>query len=160
MVANQFLKELNIYAIPNAGTSKDADIVIGSKVFTESFLLAHIIAKLIENKTALTTQLALGFGGTKLIFYALKIGDIDLYAEYTGTGFLVLLQKKPKDVSDFTNLKEIYQDVKKEFRKEYNIHWMTPLGFNNSFAIMMRTQHADSLGITTVSDLSEYLNSK
>ncbi len=159
-VANAFLRELNIYASTDAGSSEDPDIIIGSKAFTENFLLAHIFAQVIENKTTLKTKLQLGFGGTKLIFDAIRLGEIDIYPEYTGTGYLVLLQKSSKDVSDFTDPDVIYNDVKKDFAEKHNLRWLKPLGFNNTFALMMRTEHADSLKITTVSGLSDYLNSK
>ncbi|MEP5611531.1 MAG: ABC transporter permease/substrate-binding protein [Cyclobacteriaceae bacterium] len=159
-VASTFLKEINIYADADAGSSDEPDVVIGSKAFTENFLLAHIFAQVIENKTSLKTKLELGFGGTKLIFDALRLGEIDIYPEYTGTGYLVLLQKSAKDVSDFTNPDVIYNDVKKEFAERHNLHWLNPLGFNNTFAIMMRTNQADSLKISSVSDLSDYLKSK
>ncbi len=159
-VANTFLKELNIYTSTDAGNSDEPDIIIGSKAFTENFLLAHLFAQLIENKTSLKTKLQLGFGGTKLIFDAIRTGEIDIYPEYTGTGYLVLLQKSSKDVSDFTDPDVIYNDVKKEFIERHNLHWLEPLGFNNTFALMMRTKHADSLQITTVSGLSDYLNGK
>ncbi len=159
-VANAFLKELNIYASIDAGKSDKPDIIIGSKAFTENFLLAHIFAQVIENKTSLKTKLQLGFGGTKLIFDAIRFGEIDIYPEYTGTGYLVLLQKSSSDVTDFTNPDVIYKDVKFEFIEQHNLHWLEPLGFNNTFALMMRTEHADSLKITTVSGLSEYLNGK
>lgn len=159
-VANIFLKEINIYANEDAGSSNNPDVVIGSKAFTENFLLAHIFAQVIENKTSLKTKLELGFGGTKLIFDALRLGEIDLYPEYTGTGYLVLLQKTSKDISGFTDPDVIYDDVKKEFIERHDLHWLNPMGFNNTFALMMRTDHADSLKITTVSELSDYLKSK
>ncbi len=157
--ANSFLRELNIYANEDAGKSSDPDVIIGSKAFTESFLLAHLFAQLIENRTDLKTKLELGFGGTKLIFDAIRLGEIDIYPEYTGTGYLVLLQKTAADVSIFTDPDVIYEAVKADFRELHQIEWLEPLGFNNTFAVMMRTGHADSLGITTVSELSDYLNS-
>ena len=159
-VANDFLKELNIYADKEAGQSQNPDLIIGSKAFTENFLLAHLFAQLIENRTTLKTKLQLGFGGTKLVFDALRFGEIDIYPEYTGTGYLVLLQKSPDDISDFTNPEVIYQDVKVDFKTRFNIEWMPPLGFNNTFALMMRRAHADSLNIRTVSELSTYLKRK
>ncbi len=159
-VANLFLKSIGIYANPKAGKHEKADVVIGSKAFTENFLLAHIFAQLIENKTSLKTRLELGFGGTKLLFDALRTQEIDLYPEYTGTGYLVIANKTAEDVSDFTNPEVIYQSVQAFFINEHHIEWLAPLGFNNTFAVMMRKSHADSLGIETVSDLSNYLNKK
>ncbi len=156
-VANQFLKSINIYADLNAGTTDNPDIIIGSKAFTENFLLAHIFAQLIENKTKLKTKLQLGFGGTKLVFDALRFGEIDIYPEYTGTAYLVLLKKQPADVDDFNNPETVLYQITTDLKEAYDIEVLPPLGFNNTFALMMRKEHADSLRISTISELSDYL---
>lgn len=156
-VANDYLKTIGVYANINAGSSETPDITIGSKAFTENFLLAHIFAQLIENKTDLKTNLELGFGGTKLVFDALRYGEIDLYPEYTGTAYLVLLNKQPQEVADFTNPLAVFQSVSKDLMNQHNIAVMNPLGFNNTFALMMRQAHADSLKISSISELSDYL---
>jgi len=113
---------------------------------------------MIENYLNLEVELKLGFGGTKLVFDALDNGDIDLYPEYTGTGFLVIL---PKDISDTVGLlyqkDAVFKFVKEEFEKRYDLIWLNPLGFNNTFALMMREPHAESLKINTITDLSEFL---
>lgn len=158
-VANEFLKSINIYANPSAGNNDDAAIQIGSKAFTENFLLAYIFAQLIENKTDLTTNLKLGFGGTKLVYDALRYGDIDLYPEYTGTAYLVLLQKTPKESADFSNPDTILNEIKYAFIN-HNIEVLPSLGFNNTFALMMRKKQADSLAISSISELSKYLNNE
>jgi osmoprotectant transport system permease protein len=106
------------------------------------------------------TKLKLGFGGTKLVFDALKYGDIDAFPEYTGTAFLVLLQKSCKQVSNFINPQTIFDNVKMDLKKLHNIVVLTLLGFNNAFALMMRKNQADSICINSISDLSEYLKSK
>ena len=157
-VANAFLKSIGIYANPDAGQHEDADIIIGSKAFTENYLLAYIFSQLLENKTKLTTQLKLGFGGTKLVFDALRLGEVHVYPEYTGTAYLVLLNKVPEEVETFSDPEAIYQIVKEELRDDYGIETLPSLGFNNTFALMMRTKHADSLGIKSISDLSRHLN--
>lgn len=157
-VANDFLKTVGIYANVDAGKSSDPDIVIGSKAFTENYLLAHIFAQVIENKTGLKTRLQLGFGGTKLVFDALRLGEIDLYPEYTGTAFLVLLGKKPEDISDFTDPDILYEDISESLMAQHRIKVLEPLGFNNTFALMMRRQHADSLSVRSISDLSRHLS--
>ncbi|MEO9871238.1 ABC transporter permease/substrate-binding protein [Ekhidna sp.] len=156
-VANEFLKTLNIYANPEAGSWPNPDLVIGSKAFSENFLLAYIFSQLIENKTSLKTKLQLGFGGTKLVFDALRFGEIDIYPEYTGTAYLVLLNKKPADVSDFNDTEIVLESVRSELAEKHSITVMPPLGFNNTFALMMRKAHADSLQIKTISQLSDYL---
>lgn len=157
LVANEYLQSINIFADPDAGSSDEPDIIIGSKAFTENFLLAHIFAQLIENKTNLKTKLQLGFGGTKLVFDALRFGEIDLYPEYTGTAFLVLLNKQPSSIENFSNPKILLEDVTVELKEQHNITVLSPLGFNNTFALMMRREHADSLQISTISELSDYL---
>jgi len=136
----------------------DDDIVIGSKNFTENFILAELFGILIENYTNLVVDLRLGFGGTKLVFEALKKGDIDLYPEYTGTGLLVIL-KSEKKMDELKDKREVYQYVKKEYEKRYGITWLPPLGFNNTYALMMRWKQAEKLNIQTISDLKHYLDS-
>lgn len=156
-VAHSFLKSINIYADPDAGSATNPDLIIGSKAFTENYLLAHLFAQLIENKTTLKTKLQLGFGGTKLVFDALRYGEIDLYPEYTGTAYLVLLNKKPEDTNAFNNPDSVFHEVQNGLLDAYNIGVMHPLGFNNTFALMMRRDHADSLDLQSISDLADYL---
>ncbi len=112
---------------------------------------------LIENYTTLNVDLKLGFGGTKLVFDALRNGDIDLYPEYTGTGLLVLMPEEGRNTSIMYSREAVYEYVQKEFRERYNIHWLSPLGFNNTHAMVMRREQAERLGILSISDLAEYL---
>ncbi|WP_462250074.1 glycine betaine ABC transporter substrate-binding protein [Ekhidna sp.] len=156
-VANDFLKSINIYANKNAGSSSNPDITIGSKAFTENFLLAYIFAQIIENKTKLKTKLKLGFGGTKLVFDALRFQEIDIYPEYTGTAYLVLLNKKSSEIENFNDPQMVLESISAELKDKYNLEVLNPLGFNNTFALMMRQAHADSLQIATISQLSDYL---
>ena len=158
LVANDFLKSIGIYADSDAGNSDQPDVNIGSKAFTENFLLAYIFAQIIENKTNLQTKLKLGFGGTKLVFDALRYGEIDIYPEYTGTAYLVLLNKKSSDIESFNHPDSVYKSVKENLIELHGITPMGSLGFNNTFALMMRKTHADSLNIHTISELSSYLN--
>ncbi|MEP1033211.1 ABC transporter permease/substrate-binding protein [Ekhidna sp.] len=156
-VANEYLRSINIFANKNAGSSDVPDLVIGSKAFTENFLLAHIFAQLIENKTKLKTKLQIGFGGTKLVFDALRFGEIDIYPEYTGTAYLVLLNKQPGDIENFNDPQSLLSIVSEDLANLHDIEVMPPLGFNNTFALMMRQEHSDSLKISTISELSDYL---
>jgi len=132
----------------------EADIHIGSKDFTESYLLAEIFKWMIENYTGLTVELHLGFGGTKLLFDATVAGDIDIYPEYTGTGLLVILPEESRDKGLRYARDEVYDYVSNEFRQRYNLEWGAPIGFNNTFALMMRSEMAGELGIVTISDLA------
>lgn len=154
-VARAFLEDIGL----NSSITRNdkADIVIGSKAFTESFILAEMFKILIENYTALGVDLKLGFGGTKLLFDAMNNGDIDIYPEYSGTGLLVILKAAEEDREKILYKKDVVFDyVQEAFQKNYNIQWFPPLGFNNTHAIMMRRERAKKLGITKVSDLSKF----
>ncbi len=156
-VASTFLTEIGIKAKP-VSDIENAHIVIGSKAFTENYLLAYIMGQLIEAETGLTVNLKLGFGGTKLVFDALNNGEIHLYPEYTGTGLLVLLDTPVDTLNNIIHDKEkVYGYVSKQFKNQYGIKWLPEFGFNNTFALMMRRKHAQKLGIKSISDLSKAL---
>ncbi|MFA0964602.1 ABC transporter permease/substrate-binding protein [Roseivirga sp. BDSF3-8] len=139
----------------------EADILIGSKNFTESYILAQMLGILVENYTGLDVDMRLGFGGTKLVFDALRTGEIDIYPEYTGTGLLVILQENPDEVKDIMgDPNRVYDYVNQQFSEQYELQWLGPLGFNNTFAMMMREQDAESLGIRSISDLKKHLEGK
>ena len=155
-VAREFLmqKGLKTAVVRNG----DADIVIGSKNFTENLILAEMFKALIENYTSLTVELKLGFGGTKLVFDALNNREIDLYPEYTGTGLLVILQSQDSLREKVLYQKDaVYNFVRTEFIQQYGIEWLPPLGFNNTHALMMRREMAEELDLQSISDLSAYL---
>ena len=156
-VAHIFLRNHGIESDPKAGNSSDYDILIGSKAFTENFLLAHLFAQVIESKTNLKTSLKLGFGGTKLVFDALRFQEVDIYPEYTGTAYLVLLNKSASEIENFNDPQMVLGSISAELKDKYNLEVLNPLGFNNTFALMMRQAHADSLQIATISQLSDYL---
>lgn len=156
-VAKEFLINKG-FTISNQKKKQDPELVIGSKSFTESYILAHLMKQLINSNTSLSVDLRLGFGGTKIIFDALSTEGIDMYPEYTGTGLLVLLQTPDSTINILGQDKnEVYQYVKHQFMEKHKIHWMPPFGFNNTFALMMRRDHADSLKIESISDLSRHL---
>lgn len=124
-------------------------IVVGSKSFTEGRILAEIMAQWIEARTGLAVERRLGLGGTLLVFEALKSGEIDLYAEYTGTAWAALLGHSDM-VSDPL---EIYLRVQGELRERYDLRWLEPFGFNNTYALVLREDTAERLGLRRISDL-------
>lgn len=139
-------------------TGSGGDIKIGGKKFTEHYILPEIFKILIENNSNLKVELKTGLGGTQIAFEALKSGDIDLYPEYTGTALFVLLKSSPEKVKLLANNRQkVYNYVKLEMQKRYNLLWLSPLGFNNTYAILMQKKQAHLLGIRTVSDFSAYL---
>lgn len=124
-------------------------IVIGSKLFTESRLLAEIMAQLVEARTDLDVERKLGLGGTNIVFGALKDGQIDVYPEYTGTGWSVLLAKREPVGSSL----RAYLTVQRAFEEKWGLTWLPPYGFDNSYALAMAGPKARALGATRVSDL-------
>lgn len=123
-------------------------IAVGSKDFTEQAILGEILAQAIEAKTGLAVERRFDLGGN-LAHDALVAGEIDLYVEYTGTALLAILKSKP-----LTDPQEVYRRVKAEYADKFNLEWTEPLGFNNTFAILVRGEDARRLGLKTVTDAS------
>ncbi|MFP7654404.1 glycine betaine ABC transporter substrate-binding protein [Chryseobacterium proteolyticum] len=156
-IAKDFLKQHDLFK--NSRKGNGGTVRIGSKIFGEQYILTEMYKMLIEGNTDYKVETKTGLGGTKICFDALVNDAIDFYPEYTGTGLLVLL--KPSE----TILKEVspspektYNYVNAEFKKQYGIEWLQPLGFNNSYALMMRREHARQLNIKNISDLKNYLD--
>jgi osmoprotectant transport system permease protein len=147
---------LNHFGIPTVEDRKgDPDVIIGSKNFTESFILAEIFSQLIESQTSLNVELKMGFGGTKLLFDALKAGEVDMYPEYTGTGLLVILQPSENVLKNLPYERDrIYDFVRREFAEKYEMQWLSPLGFNNTFALMTSRNFAEQNNLRSITDLA------
>lgn len=139
-------------------TGSSPNIKVGGKKFTEHFILAELFKILIENNSNLNVELKTGLGGTQIAFEALKRGEIDLYPEYTGTALLVQLRTSPRQVKLLENdRKKVYDYVKTQMKKRFALEWLQPLGFDNTYAVVMRKKQAEQLGIKTISDFSKYL---
>lgn len=155
-VAREYLSDIGFSPVPRK--EGDADLVIGSKNFTENFILAEMFAALVESESRLKVELRQGFGGTKLLMDAIKNGDVDLYPEYTGTALLVMLQPPSYVVDSLIRSPEkVYQYVQRECSDQFDLTFLPPLGFNNTTALMMRKEEADRLDIQSISDLKEHL---
>lgn len=135
--------------LSGCSSSSEKKIVIGSKNYTENMVLGEILTQLISAKTDLKVQHKENLGGTMVCFEALKKGELDAYMEYTGTGLTALLKKDVVNDAD-----KVYDIVKEEFNKQYQITWLKPLGFNNTYAVAIREDFADKNGITKVSQLA------
>lgn len=129
--------------------SEESDLRIGAKSFTESNLLAEIMAQLIEARTDLRVERRLNLAGTNIAWSALLEGEIDLYAEYTGTAWVSLLGRK----DDIPSELRTYLEVDRVCRKEFQVDWLLPFGHDNTYALAMREERAIELGIETISDL-------
>jgi osmoprotectant transport system permease protein len=157
-VAQSFLKQVGLHKIPAPG-DRSQTIVMGSKVFTEQYILAEIYRQLIEGQTQLRVASRTGLGGTQICFDALRTGAIDFYPEYTGTGLLVILQPPAATLRQLPMQSDsVYNFVNQQFEERYQLTWLKPLGFNNSYSLMMRKSEAQSLGIRKITDLVAYMN--
>lgn len=144
-------------------------IGVGSKDFTESILLGEIISQLLEDN-GFGVERQLNLGGTLVAHEALVNGDIDTYVEYTGTGLLAILglelperdSASPEATASATPAsgggiaQTVYDIVAEKYPEEFGVEWLEPWGFNNTYALAMRSDHAEELGITTISELVEF----
>jgi osmoprotectant transport system permease protein len=136
------------FTVYSKANAKDK-IVIGSKNFSEQMILGNILADLIENKTDIQVERKLNLGGSQVAFSAIKNGDIDMYVEYTGTGLVNILNKKPQ-----SDPEAVYDIVQKEFKQKYALELLKPIGFNNTYALAVRKDTADKYNLKTISDLA------
>jgi glycine betaine/choline ABC-type transport system substrate-binding protein len=120
-------------------------VVVGSKDFTESILLAEIMAQSLEAR-GVTVERQYELGGN-LPHDALIAGRIDLYPEYTGTAYTAILRHSP-----ITDPRAVYDQVKREYSERFNAEISPPLGFENTFAILVRGADARRLNIKTISE--------
>jgi osmoprotectant transport system permease protein len=124
-------------------------LVVASKNFTESRLLGEILRQLVEARTDLEVEHRAGLGGTLVCWEALRAGEIDLYPEYTGTAWSIVLEE-PGRVSDPL---QTFLHVQRECRERHDVEWAAPFGFRNSYALAMREDRAEALGVRAISDL-------
>ncbi|MGB0910584.1 MAG: glycine betaine ABC transporter substrate-binding protein, partial [Nitrospirales bacterium] len=139
-----------LFALESQPTSTNAHIVVGSKNFLENRLLAEMFAQLIEARTDITVTRRLGLAGTQVAFEALKTGAIDIYPEYTGTGLVSILGQAPADSARAT-----LNRVRSAFLSQWNLVWISPLGFENSYALAIPRARAEQLHVRTISDLTK-----
>lgn len=139
---------LAIVAQLNTVVAPARPVVVASKPFGESYLLAEMFAQLLEAR-GLRVDRRPGLGATEIAFRALRGGAIDVYPEYTGTGLLAILGEKP-----MSDDRAVYRHVVEEFQQRYGVRWLAPLGFQNGYAIAVRRATADSLHLSTLSDLA------
>jgi len=153
-VARDFLVASDLIpADAKPGDGSAGTIRVGGKDFTEQSILGEIMAVLIECTSDITMERRLYLGGTMICFNALKSGDLDLYAEYTGTGLVNILQH---DV--IADPDQAYTAVRREFQSNWDLVWLRPFGFNNTYTLTMRRERAQELGMKTFSDIAIYVN--
>lgn len=122
-------------------------IVVGSKNFTEQLILGEIVAQHIEARLHQPVERKLDLGGTLLAHQALLAGDIDMYPEYTGTGFTNVLKR-----SGVTDPAVVLEQVRAAYSSGFHLDWLDPLGFDDSFAMSVRGEDARARHLQTLSD--------
>src|SRR5580658_949693 len=116
-------------------------LTIGSKFFTEQVILAELLAQHIEFTMHIPVERKTNLGGTLLVHKALLAGDLDLYVEYTGTALTAVLNESPGSDSSA----QIYNRVKQNYSQRFNLDVTEPLGFENTFAMVVRGSDAETL---------------
>jgi len=131
-------------------------IVVGSKNFTEQLILGELIAESIERDTGLAVQRRLNLGGTLICDRALMTGDIDVYVEYTGTALTAIFHQPIAPAAQLDNGLEpgtagVYSRVRDLYSRSGRT-LLPPLGFDNTFAVLVRGSDARRLGLKTIED--------
>jgi osmoprotectant transport system permease protein len=127
-------------------------VVVGAKNFTEGAILAELMAQVIERNGAAHVERRYNLAGTQVAFEALRTGGIDLYAEYTGTGLRDILG----DASPVESAAQAFARVSQAFAQRYDLMWLAPFGFNNTYVLMMRSDRAQAVGIHSMTDLAAH----
>jgi osmoprotectant transport system substrate-binding protein len=131
--------------------SRKNTIVIGSKNFAEQAILGELIAQHLESRTGLHVERRFYLSGTYICHQALLAGRIDMYVEYTGTSLTAILKDKPQ-----ANPQTVFARVRDQYKRRFGLDVEPPLGFNDSFAMVIRGQDARRHNIRTISDSARY----
>lgn len=147
------MKKLRVLAVTlliaaAACTSKSRAIRVGSKNFSEQVLLGEVVAQALEAR-GVKVDRKLNLGGTFVCHQAIVAGELDLYPEYTGTAHTAILKEKPD-----SDPARVRQRVADEYARRWKLVWAPALGFENTFALVVRPDDAARLKLTTISDLA------
>jgi osmoprotectant transport system substrate-binding protein len=134
-------------ACATGNSGEGAPIKVGSKDFTEQFILGEMYALVLE-QAGFPVERELKLGGTPVAQAALTQGEIDLYPEYTGTALLTVL-KQPA----MSDPKQVFDKVAADYKQQFNLVWLEPAPMNNTQALAMTQEGAKKFGIRTISDL-------
>jgi osmoprotectant transport system substrate-binding protein len=138
--------------LPAVGCDRHSDrIVVGSKNFTEQLVLGELFAQVIESHAHLPVERRFYLAGTFICQQAILAGRIDIYPDYTGTALTAVLKQQPAG-----SKQEIYQRVKQAYERQFNLTLSQPLGFDDTFAMVIRGDDARRLHLQTLSQASAF----
>lgn len=126
-------------------------IRIGSKNFTEQFILGELMAQMIEAHTDLRVERKFNLGSVVICHQAMLNDELDIYPEYTGTGYRVILNQQQT-----LSPEQTYAEVNSGYQEQFNITWLQPFGFDDTYAIIVRNDFAEANSISRISDLNDY----
>lgn len=126
-------------------------LVVTSKFFTEQVILAELLAQHIEARLGISVVRKTNLGGTLLVHKAMLNGDVDLYVEYTGTALTAVLGEKPEGDSN-----DVYQRVRDGYAQRFALEVAEPLGFENTFAMVVRGDDARAHHLAKISDIAPF----
>lgn len=141
-----------VFLLPVVACNRHSDrIVVGSKNFTEQLVLGELFAQIIEARTHLPVERRFYLAGTFICQQAILAGRIDIYPEYTGTALTAVLKHQPMgDKGD------VYQQVKRAYKKQFGLTLGPPLGFDDTFAMVIRGADAHRLNLKTLSQAAAF----
>jgi osmoprotectant transport system substrate-binding protein len=142
---------LNLLSLSGCSKTHQPHLTIGSKFFTEQVILAELLAQHIEARTGIHVDRKSNLGGTLLCHKALLSGDLDLYVEYTGTALTAVLNESPS-----RDPRDVYHRVQQDYAQRFNLEVTEPLGFENTFAMVVRGEDAQRLHLRNTSDVAPY----
>jgi glycine betaine/choline ABC-type transport system substrate-binding protein len=143
-----------------AAQNNKPTVTVGSKQFTEQLILGELLAQLLED-AGYPVERQIGLAGTDIVHQALVNDEVDTYVEYTGTGLLAILNMSlpagtptaGAAATPVAGADAVYDIVKDEYAKQFNVAWLDPLGFNNTYTLALTEERAAELGVETISDL-------
>lgn len=142
-----------LIACAGDGGNPNSNVIrVGSKDFTEQFILGEMYALALE-KAGFQVERKLNLGGTPVAQAALESNEIDLYPEYTGTGLLTVLK-----LPSASDQKQVYDTVSQNYKEQFNLVWLNPAPMNNTQALAMTQEGSQAFGITTISDMVSKAN--
>jgi glycine betaine/choline ABC-type transport system substrate-binding protein len=147
-----FLFLIFLFLLPVIGCERNANrIVVGSKNFTEQLILGELFAQVIEARTHLPVERRFYLAGTFICHQAILAGRIDIYPEYTGTALTAVLKQQPSG-----DKQDVYQRVKQGYDTKFGLSVGPPLGFDDTFAMVIRGDDARQLHLKTLSEAAAF----